>query len=133
MEEAATLKPPDADDAYPKFFQRWQDALVQIGAVSKHAKVQGRLSIGLGAEGVLETAITLHHTYGVPYIPGSASRGWQPATPVSGWKRKIGVPNPKAEPTKSCSATPIVLATSPSSTCSMYQVVDIRVKRSIPM
>lgn len=75
MEEAATLKPPDADDAYARFFQRWQDALVQIGAVPKHAKVLGRLSIGLGAEGVLETAITLHHTYGVPYIPGSALKG----------------------------------------------------------
>jgi CRISPR-associated protein Cmr6 len=75
MEEVATLKPPSADDAYAKFFQRWQDALVQIGAVSKQAKVLGRLSIGLGAEGVLETAITLHHTYGVPYIPGSALKG----------------------------------------------------------
>jgi CRISPR-associated protein Cmr6 len=31
--------------------------------------------VGLGAEGVLETAISLHRTYGVPYIPGSALKG----------------------------------------------------------
>ena len=31
--------------------------------------------IGLGDESVLETAITLHRTYGVPYIPGSALKG----------------------------------------------------------
>jgi CRISPR-associated protein Cmr6 len=62
-------------ESYERFFCRWQDALAQIGAVCKQAKTLGRLSIGLGAEGVLETAITLHHTYGVPYIPGSALKG----------------------------------------------------------
>jgi CRISPR-associated protein Cmr6 len=31
--------------------------------------------VGLGEESVLETAIALHHTYGIPYIPGSALKG----------------------------------------------------------
>jgi CRISPR type III-B/RAMP module RAMP protein Cmr6 len=31
--------------------------------------------IGLGGENVLETGITLHHTYGTPVIPGSALKG----------------------------------------------------------
>jgi len=31
--------------------------------------------VGLGGENVLETGITLHHTYGVPIIPGSALKG----------------------------------------------------------
>ncbi len=39
------------------------------------AKVEGRLAIGLGDDGVLETSITLHHTYGVPYLRGSALKG----------------------------------------------------------
>ena len=34
-----------------------------------------RMIIGLGIDNVLETGITLHHTYGVPYIPGSALKG----------------------------------------------------------
>ncbi|RMH34894.1 MAG: type III-B CRISPR module RAMP protein Cmr6, partial [Gammaproteobacteria bacterium] len=33
------------------------------------------LAINLGTESVLETSIALHHTYGVPYIPGSALKG----------------------------------------------------------
>lgn len=35
----------------------------------------GRLVIGLGGESVLETGLTLHHTYGTPLIPGSALKG----------------------------------------------------------
>ena len=35
----------------------------------------GRLVIGLGGENVLETGLTLNHTYGTPMIPGSALKG----------------------------------------------------------
>ncbi len=62
-------------DAYLGFFKRWQRSLEQAGAVMQPAKAQGRLVIGLGGESVLETSITLHRTYGVPYIPGSALKG----------------------------------------------------------
>jgi CRISPR-associated protein Cmr6 len=63
-------------DAYYEFYLRWKAALEQgAGIVTKAATVLGRLSVGLGGESVLETAITLHHTYGVPYIPGSALKG----------------------------------------------------------
>lgn len=34
-----------------------------------------KLIIGLGNQSVYETGITLHHTYGVPYIPGQALKG----------------------------------------------------------
>jgi CRISPR-associated protein Cmr6 len=34
-----------------------------------------RLIVGLGSENVLETGITLHHTYGMPVLPGSALKG----------------------------------------------------------
>jgi CRISPR-associated protein Cmr6 len=34
-----------------------------------------RMVIGLGGKGTLEMGITLHHTYGFPYIPGSALKG----------------------------------------------------------
>jgi len=62
-------------DIYPHFYQRWKGALQHIGARMLEAEVQGRMIVGLGAESVLETAITLHWTYGVPYIPGSALKG----------------------------------------------------------
>lgn len=34
-----------------------------------------RLVVGLGGESVYETSITLHHVYGIPYIPGSSIKG----------------------------------------------------------
>ncbi|MEA3308552.1 MAG: type III-B CRISPR module RAMP protein Cmr6 [Chloroflexota bacterium] len=61
--------------SYRTFFARWTKSLDAAGALSQVAKTEGRLAIGLGGESVLETAITLHHTYGVPYIPGSALKG----------------------------------------------------------
>ena len=35
----------------------------------------GRLIIGLGGENVLETGLTLNHTYGAPMVPGAALKG----------------------------------------------------------
>lgn len=37
--------------------------------------LDGRMFIGLGALTPIETAATVHHSYGVPYIPGSAVKG----------------------------------------------------------
>jgi len=34
-----------------------------------------RLIVGLGSPSVYETSITLHHIYGIPYIPGQALKG----------------------------------------------------------
>jgi len=39
------------------------------------AKTFWRLVIGLGASHPQETSMTLHHIYGIPYIPGSAIKG----------------------------------------------------------
>ena len=61
---------------YRKFYERWQQTLEACGAQCREARVnECRLAIGVGAEGVLETSISLHHTYGVPFIPGSALKG----------------------------------------------------------
>lgn len=38
-------------------------------------RTTGRLVIGLGGENVLETGLTLNHTYGTPMIPGTALKG----------------------------------------------------------
>jgi len=71
-----TLKVPAA---YRSHFARWRahfDRLQAEGAaVCASAEVRGRMAVGLGAASVLEVAITLHHTYGTPLIPGSALKG----------------------------------------------------------
>jgi CRISPR-associated protein Cmr6 len=60
-------------ESYRNFYERWLPSLPQ-----KHlrvAKVIGRLVVGLGSESTWENNITLHRTYGLPYIPGSALKG----------------------------------------------------------
>jgi CRISPR-associated protein Cmr6 len=71
--EAVTVLPPP--DAYRAFYERWEKTLESYGAKTRTGKVKGRMVVGLGDESVLETSITLHRTYGVPYIPGSALKG----------------------------------------------------------
>ena len=62
--------------AYKRFYDYWEKTLKeQLNADCRKAKVQNRMAVGLGADGVLETSIALHRTYGVPYIPGSALKG----------------------------------------------------------
>ncbi len=60
---------------YRHWFERWKRTLLDAGAQLRKAEVMGRMVLGLGDESVLETSVTLHHTYGVPYIPGSALKG----------------------------------------------------------
>ena len=71
-QEVASLPMPVA---YQAFFDRWEKMLGECQAKTRKATVKGRMIVGLGDESVLETSIALHHTYGVPYIPGSALKG----------------------------------------------------------
>lgn len=41
----------------------------------KNMKTHWRLVVGLGGGSVYETSMTLHHIYGIPYVPGSAVKG----------------------------------------------------------
>jgi len=67
-------------ESYNMFYKRWKEMLgyyQQAGYAVEHrnAQVRGRMILGTGNESVLETAVTLHRTYGVPYIPGIALKG----------------------------------------------------------
>jgi len=72
FEEATTIP---VSPLYRDFYARWEAMLNAVGAHTAVATTRGRLIVGLGAESVLENSIALHHTYGVPYIPGSALKG----------------------------------------------------------
>lgn len=75
VDATSKLTMADALNAYKAFFEKWQKTLQEIGARTQEASVKGRMIVGLGNEGVLETSVTLHNTYGTPYIPGSALKG----------------------------------------------------------
>ncbi len=63
-----------ATGPYEAAFKRYVSSLGSSGK-SGNFRTRGQLVIGLGSESVLETGITLHHTYGTPVIPGSALKG----------------------------------------------------------
>ena len=56
------------------------------------AQVQWRLVVGLGLPSPLETGITLHHLYGIPYLPGSAIKGVTRAFRLQKIAEELGVP-----------------------------------------
>lgn len=61
---------------YQDAYLRWTGSFPQNGLhPTETLKTAGRLIVGLGSENVLETGLRLHHTYGVPIIPGSALKG----------------------------------------------------------
>lgn len=69
----AAYKDQGFQNIYKMVFEQRQQFLQR--ATQMWLSVQGRLIVGLGAENVLEAGITLHHTYGVPIIPGTALKG----------------------------------------------------------
>ena len=56
-------------------YTRWLNAMQAIHASHFNAHTDWRMVVGLGGETVLETDLTLHHIYGIPFIPGSALKG----------------------------------------------------------
>jgi len=61
---------------YADAFTRWNASFPENGlSRSRELRTTGRLIVGLGSENVLETGLRLHHTYGVPVVPGSALKG----------------------------------------------------------
>jgi len=70
--------------AYKLAFQRWKAMLPLTSVaetnppfvrIAREGQTTGRFVTGLGAEGVFEVNIRLPHTYGVPFVPGTALKG----------------------------------------------------------
>jgi len=55
--------------------QELQLRALEVESISCTMKLQWRMIVGLGNESVYETAMTLHHIYGIPYIPATAIKG----------------------------------------------------------
>lgn len=66
-----------APELYTKAYERWNKTLLSNTETSQiwHGKLDNRMYIGMGEASPLEAAISLHHSYGVPFIPGSAIKG----------------------------------------------------------
>ncbi len=72
VEQCRAIPEPEA---YKRQFERWLETLHSMGVKPRLAAVNGRLTIGIGNETVIETGATIHQSYGVPIIRGSALKG----------------------------------------------------------
>lgn len=63
-----------ADD-YSRSFDRWKKSFSAAGDRLAELTLASRLLIGHGNDSPSELGITVHHTWGVPIIPGSAVKG----------------------------------------------------------
>lgn len=61
---------------YREAYARWEGSLGgEIRFVKRVFRTKGRVVVGMGDKGVLENGVSLHHTYGLPMIPGSGVKG----------------------------------------------------------
>ncbi|GAB3438777.1 type III-B CRISPR module RAMP protein Cmr6 [Insolitispirillum peregrinum] len=73
VEELTSLR---ISDAYRTSFKHWQKALGDVPHLrTQKVKLESRLLVGHGNVAPTDVGITLHHTWGVPVIPGSALKG----------------------------------------------------------
>jgi len=71
-DRAGTIR---ADHAYRTAYARWTAYLDGAGIESRILTLRSRMLIGHGNPSPTEVGLTVHRTYGVPYIPGSALKG----------------------------------------------------------
>lgn len=60
---------------YSHAYQRWVESLKAEGAQLAEIEMAGRLLVGHGNPSPTAVGLTVHHTWGVPLIPGSALKG----------------------------------------------------------
>jgi CRISPR-associated protein Cmr6 len=60
---------------YRYFFDRWRASLTRPGDRVREVTLAGRLLVGHGNSSAVEVGLVLHHTWGVPVVPGSALKG----------------------------------------------------------
>mgnify|MGYP001114356633 CR=1 FL=1 len=73
LKSVCDLSPPAI---YTGAYEEWKTTLENLpGVCLREFETRGRVIVGLGAESVRETGITLLRLYGVPVLPGSALKG----------------------------------------------------------
>lgn len=60
---------------YARAFERWRSSFAAPGDRSVEVALASRLLVGHGNASATDVGLTVHHTWGVPVIPGSALKG----------------------------------------------------------
>jgi len=60
---------------YVAAFERWESSFNQAGDRVARVKLKSRLLVGHGNSSATDVGLSVHHTWGVPFIPGAALKG----------------------------------------------------------
>lgn len=60
---------------YAQAYERWRKAMESDGSRTEVVELASRLLVGHGNPSPTEVGLTVHHTWGVPIVPGSALKG----------------------------------------------------------
>jgi CRISPR-associated protein Cmr6 len=85
------LETSQEPDGYAVAFNRWKDALCDSPTLCFQTTAVSRLLVGHGNPAPTGVGLTLHHTWGVPVLPGTALKGL-----LSAYVRTIFGPLPGA-------------------------------------
>ncbi|NTX41315.1 type III-B CRISPR module RAMP protein Cmr6 [Myxococcus sp. CA033] len=90
---------------YGVAYRRWLESLKQWHTATVTVRAVGRLLVGHGMASPTGVGLTLHHTWGVPMIPGSSLKGvlasylrakFEPVDVAEACRRLFGVPGDEA-------------------------------------
>jgi len=71
----SNLEDIKVSDDYARSFERWKASFSAAGDRLAELTLASRLLIGHGNASAIDVGLTVHHTWGVPVIPGSALKG----------------------------------------------------------
>jgi len=66
---------PALHELQKSLIKRWQEQVLATPSLIFEMRLRSRMVVGLGGKNALEFGITLHHTSGMPILPGSALKG----------------------------------------------------------
>ena len=72
LKQVAECAPPVH---YERAYQRWRASFRGPDTVCFIVRARSRLLVGHGTSAATEVGLTLHHTWGVPVLPGSSVKG----------------------------------------------------------
>ncbi len=71
----SSLAEMEISSDYAHFYEQWKGSFGRTGDLLSTLTLRSRLLVGHGNSSATDVGLTVHHTWGVPMIPGSAIKG----------------------------------------------------------
>jgi CRISPR-associated protein Cmr6 len=83
---------------YAQAYRRWEQSFQGPDTINFTVRAESRLLVGHGTSSATGVGLTLHHTWGVPVLPGSALKGLTAHYVQTVYGPEPGIEEPEREP-----------------------------------